>query len=176
MRQDLLERLAQYQPFDATEAQHLAAMRAFASTHTDCCERSCVAGHVTASAWILAPDRRQVLLVQHKKLNRWLQPGGHLEQDADIVAAAMREAREESGLQDLRLLSDAIFDLDVHPIPARGTEAAHHHHDVRFLLQADSLAHCVREESHALAWVALDQLADYTSSASILRMAAKTPR
>ena len=76
----------------------------------------------------MAGDR--VLLAHHRKLGRWLQPGGHSDGDPDTLAVALREAREESGL-DVQALDDAIFDLDLHRIPARDREPAHLHFDVR---------------------------------------------
>ena len=94
----------------------------------------------------------RVLLAHHRKLGRWLQPGGHSDGDPDTLAVALREAREESGL-DVRALDDAIFDIDVHRIPARGREPAHLHFDVRFLVQAEHDRFRVSDESHALAWV-----------------------
>ena len=96
----------------------------------------------------MAGDR--VLLAHHRELERWLQPSGHSDGDPDTLAVAMREAREESGL-DVRALDNAIFDIDVHRIPARGREPAHFHFDVRFLVQAKHDRFRVSDEWHALA-------------------------
>ena len=90
----------------------------------------------------------------------------------DTLAVALREAREESGL-DVRALDDAIFDIDVHGIPARGREPAHLHFDVRFLVQAEHDRFRVSEESHALAWVPAVGLGTLTDEESVLRMARK---
>ena len=103
---------------------------------------------------------------------RWLQPGGHSDGDPDTLAVALREAREESGL-DLRALDDAIFDIDVHGIPARGREPAHFHFDVRFLVQAEHDRFKVSDESHALPWVPAVGLNALTDEESVLRMARK---
>ena len=118
----------------------------------------------------MAGDR--VLLAHHRKLGRWLQPGGYSDGDADTLAVALRDAREESGL-DVRALDDAIFDIDVHGIPARGREAAHFHFDVRFLVQAEHDRFRVSDESHALAWVLAARLDALTNEESVLRMARK---
>ncbi|MCG8556978.1 MAG: NUDIX domain-containing protein [Proteobacteria bacterium] len=132
-------------------------------------DRRCFAqGHFTASALVLTPSYDAILLVKHGKLERWLQPGGHVEaQDADPVRAALREVREEAGIADLALLADGIFDLDIHRVPARGTEPTHEHFDLRFLLVP-----CVpvdRAESRPDArWFALDALGA-TSDKSVLR-------
>ena len=113
-----------------------------------------------------------VLLAYHAKLGRWLQPGGHSDGDPDTLAVALREAREESGL-DVRVLDDAIFDIDVHGIPARDGEPAHLHFDVRSLVQARDDRFRVSEESHALAWVPAAGLNTLTDEESVLRMARK---
>src|SRR5262249_41384083 len=91
-------------------------------------------GHVTASAFVTNPQRDALLLILHGKLNLWLQPGGHVEPgDADVLAAARREVREELGLEALTPLGEGLLDVDVHTIPARGSQPAHEHFDVRFL-------------------------------------------
>ena len=113
-----------------------------------------------------------MLLAHHRKLGRWLQPGGYSDGDPDTLAVALRDAREESGL-DVRALDDAIFDIDVHGIPARGREAAHFHFDVRFLVQAEHDRFRVSDESHALAWVLAARLEALTNEESVLRMARK---
>ena len=118
----------------------------------------------------IAGDR--VVLTHHRKLGRWLQPGGHSDGDPDTLAVALREAREESGL-DVRALDDAIFDIDVHRIPARSCEPAHFHFDVRFLIQAEHDRFRVSEESDALAWVPAVGLGTFTDGESVLRMARK---
>ena len=97
---------------------------------------------------------------------------GRLVVYSGILAVALREAREESGL-DVRALDDAIFDIDVHRIPARGREPAHLHFDVRFLVQAEHDRFRVSEESHALAWVPAVGVDSLTDQESVLRMARK---
>ena len=114
------------------------------------------------------------LLTHHRKLDRWLQLGGHIEDDLDILTAALREAREESGLDEIHPVTDAIFDVDVHPIPARKQEPEHFHYDVRFLFQArrgDSLI--ISDESHDLRWFSIQDLRDLSRDESIDRMVDK---
>jgi 8-oxo-dGTP pyrophosphatase MutT (NUDIX family) len=174
-RAALLEELRAYTAADAREAQMQRCMIAFVASHDDACARTLTAGHVTASAWIVDPSRTRALLTQHRKLGKWLQLGGHLEGDADVRAAALREAQEESGLRSLRFASGKIYDLDVHAIPARGTEPAHDHHDVRFAFEADpDEPLIVSGESRRLAWVALDELGRYGVDESVVRLARKT--
>jgi 8-oxo-dGTP pyrophosphatase MutT (NUDIX family) len=115
-----------------------------------------------------------VLLMHHRKLQRWLQLGGHADGDADLRNVALREAGEESGLTDLQVLPD-IFDVDLHLIPARRDEPEHWHYDVRYVVVASgSEAFTVNEESLALAWRPIAELAaDPESDPSLRRMATK---
>lgn len=174
-RVTLLEELRAYAPFDEREAAMRTRLIAFVGAHEDAFERTLTIGHVTASAWIVDPARTRALLTHHRKLGKWLQLGGHVDGDRDVRRAALREAREESGLRSLRFASDAIYDLDVHPIPARPGEPAHEHYDVRFAFEADPAEpFVVSAESKALAWVPLDALASYGADESVLRLARKT--
>lgn len=174
-RKYLQDILAQHQPFDANEADMLAQIIEFVAQHDDCFERSLSIGHITGSAWIIDHERTHALLTHHRKLDRWLQLGGHSDGDANTLDVALREGLEESGLQDLHAVSDAIFDVDVHLIPARGDEPAHNHYDVRFLLEADRHAPLsISSESKNLAWVSLDETQTLSTDASIQRMVAKS--
>jgi 8-oxo-dGTP pyrophosphatase MutT (NUDIX family) len=156
------------------EAETVACIRSFVHAHPDCFRRQLPEGHITGSAWILDRTRCRVLLTHHRKLDIWVQLGGHADGDSDVAAVALREAREESGLKRLRLLSPDIFDIDIHTIPARRDEPEHLHYDCRFLLEAADEAYVVSDESHDLAWIDLGAITDYTTEASILRMIAKT--
>lgn len=174
-RTGLLAELRAYGPFDAREAAMRERLAAFVAAQPRAFERALAIGHVTASAWIVDPARTRALLAHHRKLGKWLQLGGHVDGDPDVRAAALREAREESGLTSLRLVSERIYDLDVHAIPARPGEPAHDHYDVRFAFEADPAEPLVvNAESHALAWVALGDLPAYGADESVLRLARKT--
>ncbi len=172
----MLSQLKAYAPTDPGERLMLTRMIQFAATHEKCCERSLTVGHMTGSAWVIDLDRTHVLLTHHRKLNRWLQMGGHADGNPDLRAVALREAREESGLTRLEVLEQTPFDVDVHEIPERGTEPRHFHYDVRFLLQADrDEPFVVSEESHALAWLPLRELAAQPDlEESLARMVRKT--
>ena len=147
----------------------------FVRENEDCFERTNTYGHITSSSWLLSNDLTKVLLTHHKKLDKWLQPGGHCDGDSDVPASALREAVEESGIESWSFLSEQIFDLDVHLIPARKQDPEHYHFDVRFAFRAiDSEDYIVSEESHDLAWVPLENIHDYTDEESILRMVEKT--
>lgn len=176
-RRPLLGLLAAYEPFDASDRAARDRIDAFVREHEDCFERALLVGHVTGSAWIVDPARGRCLLTHHRKLERWLQLGGHADGESDVLEVALREAVEESGLASLRVVSRAIFDCDVHGIPARKSEPAHDHHDVRFLLEADpDEPLVVSEESKELAWVRLEDVARLAGDESVMRMVAKTPR
>ena len=168
--------LGNYHDLSAEQSELRARFQAFANSSSEVFERSHPPGHFTASCWLLSPDRRRVLLTQHKKLGRWLQLGGHADGDLDLVDVALREAQEESGLDCLGpdSIVPEIFDLDAHEIPARANEPAHIHWDVRFVIYAASELFNVSAESDALAWVEIDQLArDEGVDESLQRMAKK---
>lgn len=174
-RQFLAQRLAQHTPFDDNEAQMLARIARFVAEYENCFERTLTVGHITGSAWIIDLDRRHALLTHHRKLDRWLQLGGHSDGDANTLNVALREGVEESGLQTLRPVSEAIFDVDVHLIPARKDEPDHYHYDVRFLLEADrNTPLVISAESKELAWVPLEQILTLNPDASIRRMMEKS--
>ena len=151
-RAPLLDLLDQYGTTAPESELVIGLFREFAFAHANCLERSCVPGHLTGSAWLVDRTGARVLLTHHRKLNKWLQLGGHADGDGDLARVALREAEEESGLSDL-VVEPAIFDLDRHMIPARGNEPAHWHYDVRFVVRAGaSEEFVVTDESHALAW------------------------
>lgn len=168
----LLELLDGYARSAAAAVATAALFREFALRHADCFERSCLPGHFTGSAWLVDGTGQCVLLTHHRKLNRWLQLGGHADGDADLARVALREAGEESGLTDLAV-EPAIFDLDRHIIPARAGDPQHWHYDVRFVVRATGSADfVVGDESHALAWRDIAEIAaDSESDDSLRRMA-----
>jgi 8-oxo-dGTP pyrophosphatase MutT (NUDIX family) len=114
-RKPLLDLLARYRAAYPDEVVCADRIRALVETQRECFERSCLPGHVTASAWVLSPDGKRFLLTHHRKLHRWLQLGGHADGDADVAAVALREAREESGLAELRFAwaADAPVPIDL---------------------------------------------------------------
>ena len=137
-------------------------------------QRAHPGGHFTGSALVLSADGRRTLLTHHRKLNRWLQPGGHADGDRDLARVALREAEEETGLAELSLDRDSgILDLDRHWIPERPGEAGHWHYDVRYLVRAGSNeTFHVTAESNALAWWPLEQvIEDAQFDVSLQRMA-----
>ncbi|HKJ86343.1 MAG TPA: NUDIX hydrolase [Spirochaetia bacterium] len=127
-------------------------------------------GHFTASALVLDRELTRVLLTHHRKLDIWIQLGGHADGQADLLSAALREAREESGIERIDVAHPAIVDLDIHPIPPHGRESGHDHFDVRYAFYADPTAPLiVSDESHDLAWVAIERLSDFSDEESLHR-------
>ncbi len=181
-RRPLLRMLDRYLARAPEERACVARIRSLVEGHADCFERTCLPGHVTASAWIVSADERSCLLTHHRKLERWLQLGGHADGDPDALSVALREAREESGMQHFDVLSrdeqgePVPLDVDVHVIPARGSEPAHEHHDIRFLLRAHPGQPLVTSaESIDLQWFELARFAEMADEESLLRMARKAP-
>jgi 8-oxo-dGTP pyrophosphatase MutT (NUDIX family) len=146
----------------------------FLSSHPSVFLRSHPPGHVTGSAWLVSADGERVLLMHHRKLGRWLQPGGHADGDADLARVALREAQEETGVVNLHV-EEKIFDIDRHRIPTRGDEPEHWHYDVRHVVRAGADERfIVNEESHALAWRPVTELAaGQDIDVSLRRMATK---
>ncbi len=170
-RKPLLGLLDRYQKRYASEVDSVLRFRDFMERNPRCFERCLEEGHITGSAWIVDASGERTLLTHHRKLNLWLQPGGHADGDPDVLSVAMRECFEETGLSPLEPLDGEIFDLDIHGIPARKEIPAHFHYDVRFLIRyCGSGDFVVSEESHDLAWVAMDRLEDYTLEWSMRRM------
>ncbi len=171
VRQKLKGLLQDYYPSDPDEKMSKQKMLDFLEAYPDCFERSCIPGHFTGSSWLLNKDGSQFLLLLHKKLNVWLQPGGHCDGDPDVLGVAIKEAQEESGIMDIKTVSESIFDIDVHFIPAHDGELSHYHYDVRFLLQVQSDEDLIcSAESHDLKWFGKDKGALPNQAGEITRM------
>jgi 8-oxo-dGTP pyrophosphatase MutT (NUDIX family) len=160
-------------PGDARHEAHRQEILEFIDQHPDALHRSCAVGHLTGSAVVVDPSTREVLLLFHAKVRRWLQPGGHADGDADLAHVALREAEEETGIVGLSVVRPAI-DLDVHRFEhAAGLEPDHLHLDVRHLVIAPPGAQPAgNHESEGMVWVAEADLDRYGVDAGTKRMVA----
>ncbi|HEY1111270.1 MAG TPA: NUDIX hydrolase [Opitutaceae bacterium] len=175
-RTDVLNLLRRHaaRTLEPHEAEMAAETIRFVEAHEDCLLRSCVPGHLTGSAWVVSTDRAKTLLTHHRKLDKWLQLGGHADGDGDLLAVALREAQEESGLPRVRAVAAEIFDLDRHWIPARKADPGHYHYDLRFMIEADAAdALTITNESKDLAWVDVGQVTALNPEESMARMVRK---
>ena len=178
-RQKVIELLDRYQTPFIEEAAMVQRARRFAADNPNCFERELVEGHFTGSAWVLNPSRTHALMLKHRKLGMWLQPGGHADGDADITRVVLTEVSEESGvdLNNVKLVSDAIFDVDEHIIPANAKDPRHKHFDIRFLVEIDDALEIPgNEESIDIGWVALREIARFNNARSFFRLVEKTRR
>jgi 8-oxo-dGTP pyrophosphatase MutT (NUDIX family) len=176
-RQPLLDLLESYARRYPEETLTVQAFQCFVRAESECFQRSLLSGHITGSGWIVDASGMRTLLTHHRKLNVWLQPGGHADGDPDVLAVAMKECCEETGLDDIAPVSTEILDLDIHRIPTRGEVPSHLHYDVRFFVRDSGAGHyTVTEESHDLAWVAHEDLERYTTEISMMRMRDKVVR
>lgn len=158
-------------PADPAEAAHRDALLALSHAAGDPFSRDhWDPGHFTASAFVLAPEGTEVLLIHHGKLHRWLQPGGHVDpDDSDVIAAALREVAEETGLVEVDVVGDGLLDVDVHVIPARKGDPEHRHFDVRVLLRARTRTFAAGSDARDARWVSLDAVNAEESDESVLR-------
>jgi 8-oxo-dGTP pyrophosphatase MutT (NUDIX family) len=170
-RSSLRQLLDNYKPNDNAEIVSRDLMLDFVNGNPHCFERSSLKGHITGSAWLLNHDLSKVLLLHHAKLDLWCQLGGHCDGDADVLKVAIKEAQEESGINNILPVSSEIFDIDIHSVPVFGDVPAHFHYDVRFILRVRGDEEAVgNKESKALAWFGKDAALIPNKSESIMRM------
>ena len=136
-----IDAITAYRPANAQEERDRAFFLRFAAVHPDCLLRECDTAHFTASSWIVDPERSKVLMVWHNIYKSWSWTGGHADGDADLAAVALREAREETGLTNARLVSEAPISLETLTVDGhikRGEFVhSHLHLNVTYLIEAD---------------------------------------
>jgi len=154
------------------EEKIVAKFFEFLDNQIDCFSRSNLYGHFTGSAWVVDETNNWVLMTHHYQLNKWLQLGGHADGNENLLDVAMNEAIEESGLNNFKIISDKIFDIDIHTIPQYNNVPSHFHFDVRYLLEAKKGAEeiIVSKESKDVAWIKQNEVLKHNNEYSIKRM------
>lgn len=189
--------LDQHPCADEKEQADVQRIIRLAQRHPNITSPLCEVGHITGSAMIVHTPSRRLLLNHHRKFDRWMQFGGHMDNDLEPHITALREAREETGLMDLRFvpihLIDALlspqphllpkregseaarpFDVDVHVVPARNDRPEHLHLDLRYLLATNQPeAAQATDESNDIRWFTLDELAALDLDPGVWRMIRK---
>jgi 8-oxo-dGTP pyrophosphatase MutT (NUDIX family) len=176
-RKQLLDLLKQHKTQFMDEAAFVSRAIYFIEEHEDCFDRELWPIHVTGSTWVVNSRRDRVLLLHHRKLDQWFQPGGHADGDADILRVALKETAEETGLEEryIKLVNEAVFDVDIHRIDANYQDPQHEHIDIRFLIEIDDAVLVPgNDESHQVLWVNLYQVTRYNNNRSTYRMLQKT--
>ena len=171
---DLRAALAGHRALDEQESADLRHIVRFVEGAADPFDRRNPEAHLTGSAFVVSEDGARVLLLHHRKLDRWLQPGGHADAgESSGEAVALREAREETGIRGLALHPRAPrpFDVDVHDIPARRDEPAHQHLDLRYLVlaPAQAAARPAPREARETRWFTWAELASLDLDPGLVR-------
>lgn len=169
---DIVGHIKSYETEDTVDTTR--AVLEFIKDSSDPFSKDNIRGHITGSAWIIDREFKHALLTHHKKLNIWIQTGGHSENEIDPLLVAWREGEEESGLKIYPLFKD-LFQLDIHHIPKyKGTEE-HLHYDFTYIFTADSSEKLIRSsESKGIKWVKIDELERYSEELNILNLRKRT--
>ena len=163
MSMKIVKDIEKYRPCNEQERHDQALILDFLSRNEDAFLRSNRLAHMTASAWIVNPARTKTLMVYHKLYDSWSWTGGHADGETDLLAVALKEAREETGIVHVRPVSGEIFSLEVLTVDGhekRGEYVSSHLHlNVTYLLEAEEsdTLHICKEENSGVAWFALEE-------------------
>ena len=163
MNMKIIEEIKKYRPCNAQEQRDQALILDFLEKNGDAFLRSNLLAHMTASSWIVNPERTKTLMVYHNIYDSWSWTGGHADGETDLLSVALREAREETGIAHVRPLSPEIFSLEVLTVDGhekRGEYVPSHlHMNVTYLLEAEEsdTLHVCREENSGVAWFTLEE-------------------
>lgn len=161
-RAELTEKIRGYLPYNEQEASDRNVILAFLEENENAFERENLIAHMTASAWVVNRDRTKVLMVYHKIYDSWSWTGGHADGETDLLAVALREVNEETGVEHVTSISEEIYSLEVLTVDGhekRGRYVPSHLHlNLTYLLEADEtepLKVC-EDENKGVAWFTLD--------------------
>ena len=160
----LQEQIIAFVPQNEQEQRDKEELLKWLQSGVDIYSRECCAAHLTASGWVVSPDRQKVLLAYHNLYDSWAWLGGHADGMEDLQAVAAKEIREESGLEELTPLGDGIFSLEILTVDGhekRGKYVSSHLHlNVTYLFEADPAAPVRKkpDENKAVAWFDTDQV------------------
>ena len=165
------EQIASYDPFNEQEERDKELILGFMDSHEDVFLRSCLAAHMTASAWVTDSKRENILMAYHNIYNSWAWLGGHADGEEDLASVAVREVMEESGIKNVRLLSDDIFSLESLTVDGHIKKgryvSSHLHLNVTYLIEADETEslRIKKDENSAVAWISLNEVTSRSSEA-----------
>ena len=158
---ELMEELERYQPWNEQEERDRAEILRRLKSGEELYGRENLSAHLTSSAWVVSPDRQRVLLAYHNLYDSWAWLGGHADGERDLLAVALRETREESGLEAVRPVSERVYSVEILTVDGhekRGVYVPSHLHlNVTYLLEGDpaSPVRCRPEENSRVGWFAL---------------------
>ena len=169
--EQLIKQIENYIPFNEQEIRDKAQILAFLRSGAELITRDNPVAHLTASAWVVSPDRKQVIMVYHNLYKSWSWMGGHADGDWDLLRVAKKEVMEECGLQELTVVSPEIFSLEVLCVDGHVKKgqylSSHLHLNVTYLFEADpaQMLHIKPDENSGVAWVAVEDVAQKTNEA-----------
>ena len=159
---ELIHAIEAYMPWNDQEAGDKEETLRRLKSGEALLDRSNTSAHMTASAWVVSPDRQKVLMAYHNLYDSWAWLGGHADGDADMLAVALKEVREESGLKNVQPLTEDIFSLEILAVTGHEKKgqfvSSHLHLNVTYLLEADPAdpVRCKEDENKAVGWFTLD--------------------
>lgn len=169
--EELIRQIACYTPFNEQEVRDKAQILAFLRSGQNLLTRENPAVHLTASAWVVSPDRRQVIMVYHNLYRSWSWMGGHADGDADLLRVAKKEVMEECGLRELTVVRPDIFSLEILSVSGHEKKgqylSSHLHLNVTYLFEADPLQplRIKPDENSAVGWVPVEDIPQKTNEA-----------
>lgn len=169
MKEKLISQITSYIPANEQEETDKQTLLRWLEAGTDISIRENLVGHLTASAWVVSPDRTKVLMAYHKLYDSWAWLGGHADGDWNLARVAETEAREESGIRELRLISEAPISLEILTVNGHEKKGkyvpCHLHLNLTYLFEADPAQHlqCKPDENSGVAWLSMDSLGEKCS-------------